>query len=153
MRRAKHEITDPAELDRVLGEAQVLFLGLHDAPAPYVLPVCYGHDRGVLYVHSAAIGTKVDLLRACPDVGFSASTDMTVIPGAAACAFTCTAESVVGVGRARIVEDAGERTRGLEAIMRHYDASRDQHVFSPDSLSRTLVIAIDIGSLRGKRVG
>ena len=173
MRQAEREITDPGSLERILHEAKVLFLALRDFPAPYVLPVCFGHDpanppgtaahgnppgtaaRGTLYVHCAPTGAKIDLLRADPAVGFSACTDMTVRPGAAACDFSCRSESVVGTGRARVVETEEERIRGLDAIMRHYAEAQVSAapVYRPGSLSRTSVIAVDIDSLRGKRIG
>jgi len=176
MRRSAAEITDPAELNDILREARVLFLGLHDDPAPYVVPVCFGCEAGTLYVHGAAAGTKIELLTARPSVGFSACTDMTVKPGASACAFGCRARSVCGTGTARVVEEAGERVRGLECIMRHYGAPpslppspsepaaalgplRAEYRaeapvdFKESPLSRTLVIAIRIDTLRGKRIG
>jgi nitroimidazol reductase NimA-like FMN-containing flavoprotein (pyridoxamine 5'-phosphate oxidase superfamily) len=158
MRRAEREITDPAALEQVLAAARVLFLALRDEPAPYVIPVCFGLDAGTLYIHSALGGTKMDLLRAHPVVGFSACTDMTVIPGALACDFTSAARSVVGTGRARIVESDEERRRGLDSIMRHYtDAPAGppavEPVYRPATLSRTCVIAISIGTLRGKSTG
>ena len=155
MRRAAREITEPAALDEILREARVLFLAIHDGPAPYVFPVCFAHDQGTLYVHSALAGTKMDLLAANPVVGFSACTDLQVVPGAAACDFGARARSVVGTGRAGIVEDPVLRARALDAIMRHYAAgpAAEEPVYKPDTLARTCVIAIRVSSLRGKRTG
>jgi nitroimidazol reductase NimA-like FMN-containing flavoprotein (pyridoxamine 5'-phosphate oxidase superfamily) len=154
MRRAEREITDAAALDDILSRAQVLYLGVRDEPAPYVIPVCFGVDGRTLYVHSALAGTKIDLLRLHPVVGFSACTEMTVRPGAAACDFSSSARSVVGTGRARMVETDAERIRGLDSIMRHYAAEPDaKHSYRRGALSRTCVIAIRIDTLRGKETG
>ena len=132
----------------------MLFLALRDEPAPYVIPVCFGVHEGTIYVHSALVGTKIDLLRRDPVVGFSACTDMVVTPGAAACDFTACAQSVVGTGRARIVESEDERTRGLDSIMSHYSEARgNPPAYRPGSLSRTCVIAISVDTLRGKSIG
>jgi hypothetical protein len=166
LRRAEREIA-PSELDAVFAEAQVLFLSLRDEPAPYVVPVCFGYESGVLYVHSARAGTKMDLLRAHPVVGFSASTNMEIVPGDSACDFGCRAHSVAGTATARIVEDDTGRARGLDAIMRHYaaatpDASADAaargapgpvHAYKAGPLARTCVIALRIDTVRGKRTG
>ncbi len=154
MRRAKSEITARAELDEILRAAKVLFLSLRDARAPYVVPVCFGWEKDTLYVHSALEGTKIDLIRADPAVGFSACTDMILIPGATACTCSLQARSVAGTGRARILVDAEERTRGLDLIMRHYGAP-DERVtpYGTGPLSRTCVIAIAIESLRGRQLG
>lgn len=119
LRRSAREITEPGELDAILSEAKLLFLALADTPAPYVLPVCFGVVDGILYVHGAREGAKIDLLTAHASVGFSAATEMSVVAGNAACGFSCTGRSIVGTGTARIVEDDEERRRGLDAIMRH----------------------------------
>jgi nitroimidazol reductase NimA-like FMN-containing flavoprotein (pyridoxamine 5'-phosphate oxidase superfamily) len=154
MRRAEREITDRAALDDILLNARILYLALRDAAAPYVIPVCFGIDGGTLYVHSALVGTKIDLLRLDPVVGFCACTDMTVTPGAAACDFSSSARSVVGTGRARIVESEDERIRGLDSIMRHYaEGPHAKPSYRKGALSRTCVIAVGIDTLHGKTTG
>jgi uncharacterized protein len=151
MRRSGREVVDRAALDDILGSARILFLAMRDEPAPYVIPVCFGIEPDTLYVHSALAGTKLDLIRRDPVVGFSACTDMTVTPGSAACDYSSAARSVVGTGRARIVEDPEERIRGLDSIMRHYaDGSFGKDSYRPGSLSRTCVIAVRIDTMRGK---
>jgi uncharacterized protein len=153
LRRAAREITDPNAIADIFRGAKLLFLALADQPAPYVLPVCFGFEDGVLYVHGATEGAKMALLRANPSVGFSASTDMTVVTGASACDFTCTGQSIVGTGTARIIENEAERARGLDAIMRHYSGSPAVGSYAPGPLSRTCVIAVRIDTLCAKRVG
>jgi uncharacterized protein len=152
MRRAESEITDQGALEEVLHGADLLFLALRSEPAPYVFPVCFGHDAGTLYVHGARVGTKIDILRNHPVVGFSACAPMTVTGGPAPCAFSAAARSIVGTGRARIVEDDEERLRGLDAIMRHYGVG-GPFVYQAGSLARTSVIAIHIDTLHGKSTG
>jgi uncharacterized protein len=154
MRRIQREVTDPAALRAILGEATVLFLSFHDEPAPYVIPVCFGQVEDTLYVHCAAKGTKMDLLAARPDVGFSATTQMIVTSGETACDFGCRAQSVVGTGKARIVEAEEERRRGFDSIMRHYigGAAAEPLVYKPGSRERTSLLAIDIESLKGKKI-
>jgi nitroimidazol reductase NimA-like FMN-containing flavoprotein (pyridoxamine 5'-phosphate oxidase superfamily) len=151
MRRAGREIVDRGTLDGILRTARVLFLAMRDQPAPYVVPVCFGLVADTVYVHSALAGTKIDLIRSHPVVGFSACTDMTVVSGPTACDCTSAAMSVVGTGRARIVEDEDERLRGLDAIMSHYAGGEPgRNTYRPGPLSRTCVIAIRIDTLRGK---
>jgi nitroimidazol reductase NimA-like FMN-containing flavoprotein (pyridoxamine 5'-phosphate oxidase superfamily) len=155
MRRAESEITSRASLDSILRKARVLFLALRDGEAPYVVPLCFGYETDTLYVHSALSGTKIDLIRAHPAVGFSACTDVILIPGAAACDFGLSAQSVAGTGKARILANGTEGARGLDLIMRHYaeGEAAEAPVYRPGSLSRTCVIAIHIESLRGRQLG
>ena len=87
-------------------------------------------------------------------MGFSACTDVAIRAGADACSSTASGMSVVGTGRARIVEDGEERIRGLDAILRHYHSTAVMPpVYRPQSLSRTCVIAIHIATLQGKSTG
>jgi nitroimidazol reductase NimA-like FMN-containing flavoprotein (pyridoxamine 5'-phosphate oxidase superfamily) len=155
MRRFEREIEDPALLEQVFQKASVLFLAFNDSLAPYVLPVCFAHEKGTLYVHSAREGTKIELLKKDPLVGFSTSTEMTVISGPSACDFTSKASSISGRGRARIVESEAERSHALDLIMLHYGSgpAAQAPTYRPGSLIRTLIIAIDIIFLRGKKTG
>jgi hypothetical protein len=154
MRRAEKEVVDRVAMDTILASARILFLAIPDEPAPYVLPVCFGIDHDTLYVHSARVGRKIELLQRHPIVGFSACTEMEIIAGDSACDFTSTAQSVIGTGRVRIVEREEERRRGLDSIMRHYAEAILEHPFyRPGSLSRTCVLALEIATMRGKNTG
>ena len=151
MRKAKQEITDRAELEEILAKAEVLYLALHDEPAPYVIPLNFGSADGALWFHCAREGTKLDLIRRDPRVGFSVVVDARVVAGAAACDFSATGRSVVGRGTARICDEPAERRRGLDALMRRY--RMDRPGYRPDSLERTCVVRVDVEELRGKRLG
>ena len=151
MRRKEKEVTDRAAQERILRAAPILTLALRDEPAPYVVPVCFGLDGETVYVHSALVGTKIDLLEADPVVGFCACADVAVTAAGPACSSGASGRSVIGTGRARVVEDESERRRGLDAIMRHYAADGGPApVYGPDALARTCVIAIRIDTLHGK---
>jgi uncharacterized protein len=155
MRRAEKEITDHAELGEILERASLLFLAFNDSPAPYVIPVCFAHAEGTLYVHSALEGTKIELLKKNPSVGFSAGTELAITPAASPCAYGARGRSIAGIGSARIVEEETERKRGMDLIMRHYapDLPPEHLLYGAGSFSRTAIIAISIISLQGKRIG
>ena len=148
-------MTDPGDLQRILHSAQILFLAFQDDPAPYLIPVFFGHEEGKLYVHCARWGTKIDLLGAHPQVGFSAVADVQIVPAEAACDFTAHAESVVGTATASVVEEEAERAHGLDLIMRHYApaATAAGLRYAPAALHRTQVIALTIVEIMGKRIG
>ena len=151
MRRPEREIAERAQVEAILDRAPMLSLALRDEPAPYVIPVSFGYEEGVLYVHSAPSGMKIDLIARDPHVGFSACADYALLTEAAACDWGARAASVVGTGVARVVSDPAEKLRGLDAIMRHYGESRP--VYKPETLARTCLIAIAVRSMRGKRFG
>jgi nitroimidazol reductase NimA-like FMN-containing flavoprotein (pyridoxamine 5'-phosphate oxidase superfamily) len=150
MRKAKKEITDRAELEEILSKAEVLYLALHDEPAPYVIPLNFAYADGALWFHCAREGTKLDFIRRDPRVGFSTVADARVVPGAEACDYTARGRSVVGRGTARVVADPDERRRGLDALVRRYGMERPS--YRPDSIERTCVVKVDVEELRGRRL-
>ncbi len=150
MRKATKEITDRAELEAILARAEVLFLALHDEPAPYVIPLNFAFAGGAIWFHCAREGTKLDLIRRDPRVGFSAVVEARVVPAPAACDSNALGSSVVGRGTAVICTDPDERRHGLDALMSHYGISGPD--YRADSLDRTRVVRIDVEELRGKRL-
>ncbi len=121
MRRAEKEVADPAWCRAVLDEAPFLVLALNDGGVPYAVPLCVALADGGIYLHMAAAGRKLDLLKADPRAGFTAVAHAAVVPGETACATGMRASSVAGTARCAIVDDPGERrtvTRRVRAEVR-----------------------------------
>ena len=149
MRRADREITNPAEIEAILRRAVVCRLAMCDQTRPYVVPLCFGYDDGVLYFHSAPEGKKLDLIRTHPDVCFEVDIEAQVIPAAKPCAWSMRYRSVVGWGHASLIEDLEAKRRALAVIMRQYT---DRAVpFSEKTLQQTTVIRVEIEHMTGKR--
>ncbi len=150
MRRHEREITDPAEMESILQAARVCHLALCDGDQPYLVPLSYGYADGTLYFHSATEGHKLDLLRRAPQVCFAVETEVALLPGSNACAFGLRYRSVIGEGVAEIVENAERKAAALDIIMAHYGAP-GPHNYPAATLARTVVIAIAVTCLTGKR--
>ena len=152
MRRAATEILDPGQREAVLRRASVLHLAVNDDGAPYVVPLSFGWADGSLWFHCAPEGTKLDLIRRDPRVGFTAECDVATVPATGGCDWGVRAVSVVGRGRARIVTDEAERLRGAEAIMRHAGVP-DPVTVDPGAMARTCIVRIEVEELRARRIG
>jgi hypothetical protein len=151
MRRQDKEITERDTIERLLDDALVLHLGLVDDGRPYVVPLNFGREGDALYVHCAAQGRKLRCLAAQPAVCVAVERLDRVTKGASACGeWTSHYESVIGFGTARVVDDAAERERGLQAIMAKYSGRRDWS-FKPEMLAKTVVVRIDLEQITGKR--
>jgi len=149
MRRREKEITDRQEIDDVLNRAQICHLGLVDGQEPYVVPLSFGYDGRCLYFHSAVEGRKLDLIRRNNLVCFQVETDVALVPGESACEWGAKYRCVIGLGRAKVIEDKAGKIEGLKAIMAHYGS--DQQEFPDKHLNRALVIQVEIESLTGKK--
>lgn len=158
MRKSDREITDVQEKFAALLRCGFLTLAIGGGNAPYCLPLNFGAElQGenlVLYFHCAKEGTKLDLLRKNPRVGFSAANMLRVFcKGAPPCGYTADYESICGTGRAEIVEGEAERLHGLQVLMSHYSAEEfSADSFSPHALSLTCVVRVMADSWTGKRL-
>ena len=150
MRRAEQEITNHREIDALLREGSLCHLGLMDEGIPYVVPVTYGYDGESLYIHSAMEGRKMDLLRTNPMVCFEITPQWSLVPGKRGCDWTASYESVIGWGRAWFVDNHESKLAAFEIILQQVNPGQP-HTFSPDIVSKTAVIRIDIANVTGKR--
>ncbi len=62
MRRKDREIVGLEGIESVIRKASICHLAMCDGKSPYVVPLCFGYDDGVLYFHSAGEGRKLDAL-------------------------------------------------------------------------------------------
>ena len=138
-------------MDRIVEQAQVCHLGLCDGEGPYVVPVCFGYDGRALYFHSAPRGRKIRAIAADGAVCFEVETDVELVPAERACKWSIRYRSVMGTGRAALVEDAEGKRRALNAIMRKY--SGQDWDFGGFDLNRVAVVRIEIESMTGKTAG
>ncbi|MBN1401107.1 MAG: pyridoxamine 5'-phosphate oxidase family protein [Anaerolineae bacterium] len=151
MRRADREISDRAEIEAIIAEARVCHLGLCDGAEPYVVPVSFGYLDGSVYIHSARQGRKLDLLRRNPQACVEFALEDALRQGERACDWGLSYRSVIGWGRAALIEDPEAKAAGLNAIMAHYGGAPEQ--YTPAELDRVALIRIDLERIRGKRAG
>jgi nitroimidazol reductase NimA-like FMN-containing flavoprotein (pyridoxamine 5'-phosphate oxidase superfamily) len=143
MRRANREITDKSAIRALMEEALVCRIGLCDDGTPYVGENC-------LFLHCATEGRKLDILRRNDRVCFEMDFLREIRQGPVSCGWGARYESVIGFGRAILVEDPAEKRFALDRIMDHYRA-QGPYAYPDDTLAKTTIIRIEIESLRGKR--
>lgn len=155
MRKKDREITDRAELIDLLRRNIVLRLGLCRDHMPYIVPLNYGMEeadgRLHLYLHSAAEGEKMDILRENPNVCFEIDCSHQILPGRNPGEYTMGYESVIGFGRVELLTDEAEKRHGLTMLMQ----AVAPHVLEPDFPDKliqvTAVLRLEVESLTGKR--
>lgn len=135
-------ITDPAQIESIMNKARVLRLAMTDGEWPYVIPMNFGYASGTLYLHTGLRGKKIDLLRRNPKVCFALDADQEIVEGETACQWTMKFRSVVGYGRAELLESPVEKRSGLDVIMKQY--SDHLYDYPDDKLSITSIVKIRI---------
>jgi len=150
MHKANLEINDFNAVLAIMKEARVCRIGLSNDGTPYVVPMNFGLGENCIYLHCAAEGLKLDILRKNNKVCFEMDLIQEIKQGSDPCSWSCSYESVIGFGLASFMEELNEKRFALDRIMEHYGA-RAPFAYSNDILSKTTVIRIAIENLTGKR--
>jgi nitroimidazol reductase NimA-like FMN-containing flavoprotein (pyridoxamine 5'-phosphate oxidase superfamily) len=119
MRRKDKLVTDRAWMEQVLRDGWLASVALASPDGdPYVLPIGYGYEDGVLYRHGAASGMKNDMIAANPRASFNVCADVKLVRGAVGEDFTAQYRSVTGFGEMTAVTGTEEKNRALAVLMR-----------------------------------
>ena len=84
MRQSARQVTDRAIIRAMLDGLEVMHIGIHDEPAPYVVPVNFGYtfeDDLIFYFHCAQEGYKLELLHKNPHVSVTAASFISYAAG------------------------------------------------------------------------
>lgn len=153
MRRRDREIETKEEMLYVLDTCKVLHAAMHDEDGIYILPMNFGYtyegEELVFYLHAALEGKKLDLLKKNPEVGFELDCDHELIEGKVACQYGYRYASIVGKGKAQIVEDPQEKIKAMEVLMK-CQTGKD-FAFNERLVTIVSVIKITASEFSGKR--
>ncbi|MCL5260152.1 MAG: pyridoxamine 5'-phosphate oxidase family protein [Gammaproteobacteria bacterium] len=151
MRRHEREITAKNALEVIMRKASICYLGLSDNNIPYCVPMNFGYANNALYLHSALLGKKIDIIKTNKRVCFTIVNDYKVIIGSNACASTTHYQSVIGFGDAVLLEDRKEKIEGLNILMQQQDHNTNtKQIDYGAAIDRILIIKVNIDTLTGK---
>ncbi len=149
VRRKDKEIRDLREIEEILGKALVCRIALCEGNRPYCVPMMYCYDRGVMYLHSAKEGKKLEVLRENNRICFEVEVDVEVVTEGKPCSWTFRYRSVVGRGKAYIVEDLNEKRKALECMVERVSPGY-RYRSTDEELESVVVIRIEVEELSGK---
>ncbi|HGY12486.1 MAG TPA: pyridoxamine 5'-phosphate oxidase family protein, partial [Desulfobacterales bacterium] len=116
---------------------------------PYIVPMNFGYRDGILFFHSAKQGRKIDLIKKNPNVCFEVDQLIRFKKAKMACEWGLEYKSVIGSGRALLLDNIEEKIKGLHIIMSQY--SQRTFEYPDEMLEKTLVIKIVIDRMTGKQ--
>jgi nitroimidazol reductase NimA-like FMN-containing flavoprotein (pyridoxamine 5'-phosphate oxidase superfamily) len=152
MRRKEKEVTAREEIEEIILRCDICRLGMCADGEPYVVPLCFGYEKGVLYFHPAAEGKKLEVLRKNPRVCFELDTDRELVVAKAACGYGMKYRSVIGYGTASFVAEPAQKRAALDVMMRHYGA-QGPFTYAEETLARVAVVKVEVESMTGKKSG
>ncbi|HEY4786516.1 MAG TPA: pyridoxamine 5'-phosphate oxidase family protein [Bacteroidales bacterium] len=152
MRRAEKEILDQGIIEQILTESQLCRIAMIDGDEPYIVPLNYGYAEGVLYMHSAPQGRKMDVLSENNRVCFEIEYAHQVVKKKEPCNWTTRYRSVIGYGNIEVVTDMEEKKKGLRIIMQKY-GYKGKAEYNEGSINFVVLLQLKIEKITGKQSG
>ena len=150
----KRDLTFKPELETIIRSCQFCNMAMVDESGdPYVLPMNFGYKDDYIYLHSARIGRKVDILNKHPQVCISFSTDEQLkwVNEEVACSWGMKYRSVLAFGKVEFIEDFDAKKEALKIIMKNY--SDIAFTFNAPAVNDVLVYRVKIEKLYGRSLG
>jgi len=152
MRRKDKEIKDKKEIELIINKANVCRIALSDNNMPYIVPVNFGYKDNSLYIHSATEGKKIEIIKKNNDICFEIDIAHEILQGKSACHTTMKYYSVIGYGKAYLIDDSEEKIKALNNIIEHY-LPEIPHEYSEKFLKKIVIIKVEIDNMTGKKSG
>jgi nitroimidazol reductase NimA-like FMN-containing flavoprotein (pyridoxamine 5'-phosphate oxidase superfamily) len=140
---------DRAVIDAILDEAIVCHVGF---PGPTVIPTTHVRVGDTLYLHGSAASHMLRTLATGAEICVCVTLVDALVLARAAMHHSVNYRSVVLFGRARAVEDRGEKLAALAALVDHVVPGRSAACRPPNEkeLIATMVIAVPIAEASAK---
>jgi nitroimidazol reductase NimA-like FMN-containing flavoprotein (pyridoxamine 5'-phosphate oxidase superfamily) len=144
-------IESSKEMEELLREEEVGYLGLSLDGKPYVVPLNYCYSEGKIYFHCKLLqGKKLDCLRGNPQVCFTVARQLVEVrahAGGNPCHVD--SDSVICYGRARMIEELDERNKALNAFNRRFRTNAEDVPL--ERVKNCGVVEIKISEMTGRR--
>ena len=138
------------EMEQLLREEAVGYLGLAMDGKPYVVPLNYGYVDGKILFHGAFTGKKMEYLEANPQVCFTVARQSGQVRRHGE-GDPCHVDndSVICYGTARVIEDVEERQAVLTTFNRCFRADADK--LSLDRAKNCAAVEITVTEMTGRQ--
>ena len=151
----KHRtLTNNKEIEEIIRKCQFCHVAMVDEDGkPYIVPMNFGFEEGVIYLHSSRIGKKIGILKNNPDVCIEFSTDclLRYQNEDVACSWTMKYRSVLAYGRVTFIEDAEQKVFHLNIIMKNYTPR--EFKYNPPSIREVCCWKVNVERFEGRVYG
>jgi nitroimidazol reductase NimA-like FMN-containing flavoprotein (pyridoxamine 5'-phosphate oxidase superfamily) len=151
LRPKDKEINDIASIEDIIMKARICRLALYENDRPNIVPLCFGYKDNIIFCHSAHEDKTLDILRNNNKVCFEFDTDHELVMDKETCDCPVKYRSVIGFGKAVVVEDMESKRRALDIIMQNY--SDGPFEYPEESIQNTVIISVDVESMTAKKSG
>lgn len=147
------EIIKQKELENIIHEADVCYVGFVDKDQPYVLPFNFAYRDNQVFLHSDNIGYKIELIRQNPKVciNFNTGNELFHRNKEVACSWGMKYKSVNIFGAIEFIEKYDTKYQIMKDFMIKY--AGEDYEFSEPSIKNVCIMRIAVEKITGKKYG
>jgi uncharacterized protein len=150
----RRSITNETEILEIISKARWCHLGMTGPKGePYVIPMNFGFREGIIYLHGAAKGKKIDFLRHHPEVciNFSIEHELRYQDEEVACSWSMKYRSVLAYGQVEFIEDPEDKVAALDIIMSQYTGRAFS--YNSPSIKEVCCFRVKVAKFEGRAFG
>lgn len=110
-------------IEKIIKSELVCYVGMIDVDnLPYVIPMNFGYENDIIYLHSAQEGKSIESLSINPNIciTFCEQPQLTYQNEEVACSYRVRGSSVIAQGKVEFIENFEEKIKALNIIMKQY---------------------------------
>ncbi len=141
-------------IESIIRKCDICFIGVVTPDnMPYVLPMNFGFENDVIYLHSAPSGKVITCLEQNPNICITFSTDhqLAFQHPQVACSYRMKSKSVVAMGRVSFVDGMEEKRIALNIIMKQY--SEKEFQYSDPAVRNVKIWKVPVDEITCKEFG
>lgn len=142
------------KIEEVIFKSDICFIGMVDTEnTPYVIPMNFGYQDGVIYLHSGPEGRAINILNHNRQVCITFSIDHELVfqHPKVACSYRMKAKSVICYGKVNFIEDLDDKRKALDIIMQHYSSREFQ--YSEPAVKNVKIWEVPLDQVSAKEYG
>lgn len=145
---------DKERIEEVISKSDICFVGMVDTDnSPYVIPMNFGYQDGVIYLHSSPEGRAINILNQNNQVCITFSIDHELVfqHPKVACSYRMKAKSVICYGKVNFIENLDDKRNALDIIMHHY--SGREFEYSDPAVKNVKIWEVPLEQVSAKEYG
>ncbi len=116
-------LSDKSEMESIIRACSICFVGLNNGDeSPYVFPMNFAYNNGEIILHSAPVGSHLNLISANNKitVTFCAGEKLVFQHPEVACSYRMESKSVICIGSVSFVDVLDDKEKYMNLIMQKY---------------------------------
>lgn len=149
-----YSVEEQERIERLIRSCTLCYVGMADQEGvPYVLPMNFGYENDIIYLHSAQEGNSITILEKNPNLCITFCTDPKLVwqNEEVACSYRMRSDSVICHGKVSFEEDFDEKVKALHIIMRQY--SKREFIYSAPSVRNVKIWKVPIQKVSAREFG